>query len=122
MRAPRPTQGCAGRASIRALQRRLKRLGYVTGRSGAFDGRTARAVLAFRKVTGMERTTSASTAVMRALARGRGTFKVRFPDHGRHIEGDLSRQVIALIDKVRAQRIYPTSSGAPATPWTAPPP
>ncbi|MDP1849148.1 MAG: L,D-transpeptidase family protein [Solirubrobacteraceae bacterium] len=113
---PRRVAPRSGRASIRALQRRLKRLGYVTGRSGAFDGRTARAVLAFRKVTGMARTTNASVAVMRALARGKGTFKVRFPQHGRHIEGDLSRQVLALIDKGRAVRIYHTSSGAPATP------
>jgi hypothetical protein len=73
-------------------------------------------VLAFRKVTGMARTTNASIDVMRALARGRGGFRVRHPEHGRHIEGDLSRQVIALIDKGRAQRIYHTSSGAPATP------
>nr|MBA3748869.1 L,D-transpeptidase [Solirubrobacterales bacterium] len=103
-------------ASIRALQRRLRRLGYVTGRAGVFDGRTARAVLAFRKVTGMARTTSASVAVMRALARGKGSFKVRRPDHGRHIEADLSRQVIALIDRGRVRRIYPTSSGTPSTP------
>ncbi len=113
---PRRVLPRSGRTSIRALQRRLARLGYVTGQPGAYDGRTARAVLAFRKVTGMARTTSASVDVMRALARGRGTFKVRFPEHGRHIEGDLSRQVIALVDGGRAQRIYPTSSGAPATP------
>ena len=113
---PRRVTPRSGRNSIRALQRRLKRLGYVTGAPGAYDGRTSRAVLAFRKVTGMARTTSASVKVMRALARGKGTFKVRFPRHGRHIEADLSRQVIALIDKGRAQRIYHTSSGAPATP------
>ena len=113
---PRRVTPRSGRNSIRALQRRLKRLGYVTGAPGAFDGRTSRAVLAFRKVTGMARTTRASVEVMRALARGKGTFKVRFPRHGRHIEADLSRQVLALIDKGRAQRIYHTSSGAPATP------
>ena len=113
---PRRVVPRSGRASIRALQVRLERLGYVTGSPGALDGRTARAVLAFRKVTGMARTTNASLEVMRALARGKGTFKVRFPEHGRHIEGDLSRQVIALIDNGRVQRIYPTSSGAPATP------
>ena len=56
-------------------------------------------MLAFRKVTGMARTTNASVEVMRALARGKGTFKVRYPEHGRHIEADLSRQVIALIDE-----------------------
>ena len=113
---PRRVVPRSGRVSIRALQRRLKRLGYVTGRAGVFDGRTARAVLAFRKVTGMARTTNASVEVMRALARGRGAFKVRHPEHGRHIEGDLSRQVIALISNGRAERIYHTSSGAPATP------
>lgn len=113
---PRRVQPRSGRASIRALQRRLRGLGYVTGRAGVFDGRTSRAVLAFRKVTGMARTTSASVGVMRALARGKGAFKVRRPEHGRHIEADLSRQVIALIDKGRVQRIYPTSSGAPSTP------
>ena len=48
-----------GRA-VRALQRRLARLGYVVGSRGVYDGRTARAVLAFRKVTGMRRTTSAT--------------------------------------------------------------
>ncbi len=113
---PRRVVPRSGRASIRALQRRLGALGYVVGSPGAYDGRTARAVLAFRKVTGMARTTNASVEVMRALARGKGAFKVRFPEHGRHIEGDLSRQVIALIDDGRAQRIYHTSSGAPSTP------
>ncbi len=113
---PRRVVPKSGRRSVRALQRRLAGLGYVVGERGSFDARTARAVLAFRKVTNMARTTNASVEVMRALARGAGTFKVRFPEHGRHIEGDLSRQVIALISGGKAQRIYHTSSGASATP------
>ncbi len=113
---PRRVTRRSGGASIRALQRRLRRLGYVTGSPGRFDGRTARAVLAFRKVTGMARTTSASGTVMRALARGRGRFAIRSPGQGRHIEADLSRQVIALIEGGRVRRIYPISSGAPSTP------
>ena len=113
---PRRVTPRSGGASIRALQRRLRRLGYVTGSPGSYDARTARAVLAFRKVTGMARTTSASTAVMRRIARGAGHFRIRFPEHGRHIEADLSRQVIALIDGGRVRRIYPVSSGAPSTP------
>jgi hypothetical protein len=113
---PRRVVPRSGRTSIRALQRRLRGLGYVTGAPGQFDDRTARAVLAFRKVTGMARTTNASVEVMRALARGKGVFRVRHPEHGRHIEGDLSRQVIALIDHGRAERIYHTSSGKPSTP------
>lgn len=113
---PRRVTPRSGGASIRALQRRLRRLGYVTGSGGSFDARTARAVLAFRKVTGMARTTSASIGVMRALARGEGRFAIKFPRHGRHIEADLSRQVIALIEGGRVRRIYPVSSGAPSTP------
>lgn len=113
---PRRVTPRSGGASIRALQRRLRRLGYVTGSAGSFDARTARAVLAFRKVTGMARTTSASIEVMRALARGKGRFAIRFPRHGRHIEADLSRQVIALIEGGRVRRIYPVSSGASSTP------
>jgi peptidoglycan hydrolase-like protein with peptidoglycan-binding domain len=113
---PRSVGPRSGRVAVRTLQRRLRRLGYVVGARGRYDARTARAVLAFRKVTGMARTTAASLPVMRAIARGRGVFRVRFPGHGRHIEADLSRQVIALISRGRVERIYPVSSGAPSTP------
>lgn len=102
--------------SVRLLQRLLARKGYVPGRRGLFDARTARAVLAFRKVSGMARTSVPDRSVFRRLVRGGGRFAVRHPGHGRHIEADLTRQVIALIDRGRVQRIYPISSGAPATP------
>ena len=113
---PRSVKPGARKRAVAALQRRLKRLGYVVGSSGSFDGRTARAVLAFRKVTGMARTMEASRPVMRAIANGRGAFKIRRPDHGRHIEADLTRQVIAVIEGGKVRRIYPISSGAPSTP------
>ena len=99
--------------AVRLLQARLAALGYVVGQRGLFDQRTARAVLAFRKVTGMARTTNASSEVFRALAHGKGAFPVRHPEHGKHVEADLSRQVIALIRGGKAERIYPVSSGKP---------
>jgi hypothetical protein len=102
--------------AVRLLQSQLAALGYVVGRRGLFDERTARAVLAFRKVTGMARTTNASSEVFKALARGKGRFKLRYPQHGKHVEADLSRQVIALARGGKVERIYPVSSGAPATP------
>lgn len=111
----RATPGARGRA-VRLLQERLARLGYVVGRRGVYDERTARAVVAFRKITGMSRTNVAGEEVFRRLARGEGRFRVRFPGHGRHIEADISRQVLALIDGRRVLRIYPTSTGAPGTP------
>jgi lipoprotein-anchoring transpeptidase ErfK/SrfK len=113
---PRRVGRSSPKSAIRALQRRLARLGYVVGARGSLDGRPQRAVLAFRKVTGMARSNAASTPVMRALARGAGAFKIRHPEHGRHIEADLSRQVIALIEQGRVARIYPVSSGKPSTP------
>ena len=38
---------------VRLLQSQLATLGYVVGRPGLYDARTARAVLAFRKISGM---------------------------------------------------------------------
>ena len=64
----------------------------------------------------MARTTIASAEVFRRLARGQGRFRVRFPSHGRHVEGDIGRQVLALINGSRVERIYPMSCGKPSTP------
>ncbi|MEA2286524.1 MAG: hypothetical protein QOJ21_2567 [Solirubrobacteraceae bacterium] len=111
----RAAPGSKGLA-VRMLQRRLKALGYVTGQAGVLDARTSRAVLAFRKVTGLARTTEASKDVFRKLAHGGGQFKVRFPKQGKNVEADLSLQVLALIRDGRAERIYPISSGKPSTP------
>lgn len=102
--------------AVRLLQRALKGLGYVPGRRGTYDARTGRAVLAFRKVSGLPRTSIADRSVFRRIANGGGHFKVRYPGHGKHVEADLSLQVIALIDHGKVQRIYPTSSGKPSTP------
>jgi peptidoglycan hydrolase-like protein with peptidoglycan-binding domain len=113
--ALRAGPGARGPA-VRLLQQRLAAKGYVVGQRGLFDERTARAVLAFRKVAGMARTTAADTGLFKAVLAGKGTFKVRHPDHGKHVEADLSRQVVALIRGSRVERIYPASSGKPSTP------
>jgi hypothetical protein len=103
--------------SVSVVQKHLRELGYVTGRRGVHDARTARAVLAFRKVTRMARTTSANRPMLNRLAAGHGRFSVRHKNHGRHVEADLSRQVIALIGADGdVERIYHTSSGKPSTP------
>ena len=101
---------------VRALQRRLKDLGYVTPVNGSYSGSTGRAVLAFRKVNGFARTMSAGRSVFRRLARGGGGFKVRYPKAGKHAEFDWSRQVLVLARGARPQIILHTSSGAPSTP------
>jgi len=114
-----PTSVAAGSrgTGVRMLQQRLKRHGYVIGARGVMDGRTQRAIMAFRKNLGMARNFSANRDVMRRVARGDGRFPVRFPNHGRHVEADISKQVLALIGEGgKVERIYHTSTGAPATP------
>jgi hypothetical protein len=109
----------AGRRSLaaRVLQAELTHDHYVVGRPGVYDARTQRAVLAFRKVADMPRTMVADRAVFKALAAGRGKFKVRYPHQGRHVEGDLTHQVLALIGPHgKVERLYPMSSGKPSTP------
>jgi len=101
---------------VRVLQRRLAALAYAVPSSGVFDDGTARAVIAYRKVNGLPRVGVADRALVERVLRGAGAFRLRHPDHGRHVEADLSRQVIALADAGKVVRVYPTSSGAPGTP------
>jgi lipoprotein-anchoring transpeptidase ErfK/SrfK len=105
------------RPVVSLLQRKLAAEKYAVDQSGVFDARTGRALLAFRKVNGLARTESPSTYIMHQLLAGKGGYQVRFKGHGRHVEGDLTHQVLALVDgggKVHA--VYPISSGKPSTP------
>jgi L,D-transpeptidase catalytic domain len=103
--------------SVRLLQSELNALHYVVPLSGTFDEGTARAVVAYRKVTGLERVEYAGTGVFDRMAHGGGAFHVHYRGDGRHIEADLTTQVLAEIETgghVRA--IYTMSSGKPSTP------
>ena len=92
-------------------------MNYVVPRTGVYDAGTGRAVMAWRKVAGLSRTYDRHRRTSSpACSQGRGKFKVRHPGDGRHVEARLNSQVLALIDKGKVQRIYHTSSGAPATP------
>jgi hypothetical protein len=112
---PHAAPGSSGTA-VRALQQRLKALGYVTSVNGSFDGSTSRAVLAFHKVFGMGRTTVANKPVFRRLAKGGGLFRVRYPKAGKHAEFDWSRQVLVLANGSRPVKVLHASSGKPSTP------
>jgi hypothetical protein len=103
-------------AAVRALQRRLNSLGYLNPATGQFGASTSRAVLAFRKVTGMARNSVANGAVFRRLAAGGGHFRIRFPKAGKHAEFDWSRQVLVLARGAHVVRIVHASSGKPSTP------
>jgi lipoprotein-anchoring transpeptidase ErfK/SrfK len=105
-----------GRQAVRLLQIALRRLGYVTPLSGSRDAGTSRAVLAFRKVNRYSRNGYASPGIFRKLFNGSGTYHLRYPKAGTHVEADLSRQVLVLASKGRAVQIYAVSSGKPSTP------
>lgn len=112
----RVTSG-SGKRSIRMMQTALIRQKYVLSGSGSVDGHTQRALVAVRKRLGLSRTSTYDRALATRLARGEGGWNVRFKGHGRHIEADLSMQLLALIGEGgKVERIYPTSTGAPATP------
>jgi L,D-transpeptidase catalytic domain len=103
--------------SVRLLQSELNVLHYVVPLSGTFDEGTGRALVAFRKMAGLERVEYAGTDVFDRIAHGGGSFHVHYPGDGRHVEADLTRQVLAEIDRgghVRA--LYTMSSGKPSTP------
>jgi peptidoglycan hydrolase-like protein with peptidoglycan-binding domain len=101
---------------VRLLQAKLAGLRYSVPRTGVFDAGTANAVMAWRKVAGLARTNIASEEVFAGLLRGRGTFKVRHPQDGHHVEARLDKQVLALIDRGKVVRIYHMSSGKASTP------
>lgn len=103
--------------SVRLLQSELNALHFVVPLNGVYDEATGRAVIAFRKVTGLPRVSSTNMSVFKRLQEGGGVFHVRYPSDGRHVEGDLTKQVLAEIEPgghVRA--LYTMSSGKPSTP------
>lgn len=103
--------------SARILQYELRAAHYVVGAPGVYDAQTQWAVMAFRKMANLPRSFVADASVFQALAAGAGGFAIRYPAQGRHVEADLTHQVIALIgaDGV-IQRLYAISSGKPSTP------
>lgn len=103
--------------AVRILQHQLSALHYQVGAPGVYDAQTQQAVIAFRKMAGLTRNAVADASVFAALAAGEGAFTVSYPSQGRHIEADLTHQVLALIGSNGAvQRLYQISSGKPSTP------
>jgi peptidoglycan hydrolase-like protein with peptidoglycan-binding domain len=103
--------------SVRLLQSELDALHYAVPLTGTFDDGTGQALVAYRKMTGLERIPYAGREVFKLLARHAGGFRVRYPRDGRHVEANLTKQVLAEIGADgRVYKIYTTSSGKPSTP------
>jgi hypothetical protein len=103
--------------SVRLLQSELNAMHFVVPLNGVFDEATGRAVIAYRKMTGLARVPVTNLTVFEKLQQGAGQFHVRYPHDGRHVEGDLTRQVLAEIEPGgRVRALYTMSSGKPSTP------
>jgi hypothetical protein len=106
-----------GKGPATALfNRSLQAEGFHTGTKGPrVTIGTRLAIKAFRKVNGMPRSFSYRRAIFAKLLEGKGGFKPRYND-GRHVEVDISRQVMSLIEGDEPVHTFHVSTGAPATP------
>jgi len=94
----------------------LRREAYFNTDKSHYGSHTERAVMAFRKVNGMARNFQATPEIFRTLAAGKGGFKISYPNAGKHVEVDISKQVMALSDGGRAKYVFHIATGAAATP------
>jgi hypothetical protein len=98
------------------VQQRLAKLHLYMPQSGVWDLQTELAIEAYHRLVGRGTSTVLDSPTLADLLDGKGTFAVQYPHNGRHAEGDLSDQLVALIDGSQVERIYPISSGKPSTP------
>ncbi len=113
---PNVGPGSAG-ASVRLLQSELWNLHYVVPLNGVFDEATGRALIAYRKMENLNRIAYSGREVFVRLIHGVGAFPVRDRHDGRHVEANLTKQVLAEIEPGgRVHAIYTMSSGKPSTP------
>ncbi len=113
---PTVTAGARG-PFVTLVQRRLAALHLYLPQTGVWDAGTELALDAYNRLLGHgEGQTTLAPGTLSDLLDGTGAFHVRFPGQGRHAEGDLSDQVLALIDGSQVQELFPISSGKPSTP------
>ena len=103
-------------SDVRLFNSLLRQKNYYVSTGSGYGPPTERAVMAFRKVNGMRRNYNADPGIFRKLADGKGGFNLNRPGLGRHVEVDISRQVMVLAANGKAQHIFHVSTGAPSTP------
>jgi L,D-transpeptidase-like protein len=98
------------------VQQRLSRLHLYIPQTGVWDSGTQWAVNAYHRLLDRGYSTVLDRKTLNDLVAGKGRFVVRFPNQGRHVEGNLGKQLAALIDGSKIHWIFPISSGKPSTP------
>ena len=94
----------------------MREMGYIANDGRCFGGKTARGVLAYRKVNEMARSMRAGKGLVKRVFAGKGGYRVRHPAAGRHVEAPLSKQVLVFAKGDKPYAIYPISSGKSSTP------
>jgi L,D-transpeptidase catalytic domain len=101
---------------VKLIQRRLSVLHIYVPQSGAYDSGTGLAIDAYHRLMRWGTSQSLDQRTVNALLDGQGRFNVRYPGDGRHAEGNLGLQLLALINGSHVYWILPISSGKPSTP------
>jgi hypothetical protein len=113
--APQASFGSSG-LFVSLVQQLLAARHIYVPQTGVYDQQTGLAMDAYHRLLGWGVSQSLDGATLAALLNGEGTFHVRDPRGGMHAEGNLSKQLLALIDGSKVVAIYPISSGKPSTP------
>jgi hypothetical protein len=115
VRYPSLHQGQCGNVVV-GFKRAMRKLGYIANDGRCFGGKTARGVLAYRKVNGMSATYRAGKGLVKSVFSGKGGYKVKHPGAGRHVEASLGKQVLVFAKDDKPLAVYPISSGKSSTP------
>jgi L,D-transpeptidase catalytic domain len=108
-------QGQCGDVVV-GFKKAMRKMGYIVNSGRCFGGKTARGVLAYRKVNGMARSSRAGKGLVKRVFAGRGEYKVQHPGAGEHLEAPLSKQVLVFAKGDEPYAVYPVSSGKSSTP------
>ena len=108
-------QGMCGKAVI-GFKKAMREMGYIANDGACYGGKTARGVLAYRKINNMSRSMRSGAGLVRSVYAGKGEYHVKYPGAGKHVEAPLSKQVLVFADGDKPIAIYPISSGKSSTP------
>jgi L,D-transpeptidase catalytic domain len=101
---------------VELIQQRLAAMHFYIPQTGVYDSGTGWAIDAYHRLLHWGTSQVLDGRTVSFLLDGFGAFPVRDARAGRHAEGNLSLQLLALIDGSKVQTIYPISSGKPSTP------
>jgi len=101
---------------VQLVQQQLAALHFYIPQTGIYDQGTGLALDAYHRLLGWGTYQTLDAPTIGRLLDGYGAFQVRYPRDGKHAEGDIGKQLLALLHGSQVDAIYPISSGKPSTP------